>query len=134
MNLTRRLFLKLTSLLLWRISSSPVVGAEPDVALPFGKDFPKLDSLATGEWWKKGGLAASQTENKNAKGKGKGGQPAPPSMDVPRDEVVCYAYYTQQDGVLKMSAQLFPLKPGEERLARLEERALSSTSRREGDV
>jgi hypothetical protein len=41
-------------------------------------------------------------------------------MDVPRDEVVCFAYYTQQQGVLKMSAQLFPLLPGEERVARLE--------------
>ena len=41
-------------------------------------------------------------------------------MDVPRDEVVCFAYYTQQNGVLKMSAQLFPLKPDEERMARLE--------------
>jgi hypothetical protein len=41
-------------------------------------------------------------------------------MDVPRDQVVCFAYYTHQNGVLKMSAQLFPLKPGEERVARLE--------------
>lgn len=41
-------------------------------------------------------------------------------MDVPRDEVVCFAYYTHHNGVLKLSAQLFPLKPDEERKARLE--------------
>jgi hypothetical protein len=41
-------------------------------------------------------------------------------MNVPREEVVCFAYYTHQTGVLKMSAQLFPLKPGEDRVARLE--------------
>jgi 3',5'-cyclic AMP phosphodiesterase CpdA len=33
---------------------------------------------------------------------------------------VCFACYTHQNGVLKMSAQLFPLKPGEDRVARLE--------------
>ena len=81
---------------------------------PFGAEFPNLESLTTGEWWTKGVQAAAQNETKKAKGKGKGGGATPPpSMDVPRDEVVCFAYYTHQNGVLKMSAQLFPLKPGE---------------------
>ncbi len=121
MNLTRRVLLKLTALLFWRSASSSAVAAQPDADLPFGQDNPQLDSLTTGTWWKKGAAAAGQ-EAKNAQGKAKkaGGQPPPPSMDVPRDQVVCFAYYTHQSGVLKMSAQLFPLKPEEERVARLE--------------
>ncbi len=75
-----------------------------DAAQPFGAEFPNLDSLATGEWWMR-----KQTE-KNP----------PPLMDVPRDQVVAFALYTQQAGVLKISAQLYPLKPGEVREARLE--------------
>lgn len=39
---------------------------------------------------------------------------------VPRDQVVAFALYTHDRGVLKMSAQLFPLKPGEAREVRLE--------------
>ncbi len=41
-------------------------------------------------------------------------------MNVPRDEVIAFALYTHQDGVLKISAQLFPLKDGETRTVRLE--------------
>ncbi len=117
MTFTRRLFLKLVPFLFVR---PPRIYA--DVAQPFGEKFPNLDSLTTGEWWTKGTLAAAPGANKNAKGKtkGAGGPPPAPSMDVPRDEVVCFAYYTHQNGVLKMSAQLFPLKSGEERVARLE--------------
>ena len=69
---------------------------------PFGDE--KLDSLATGEWWTK------RQPPRNP----------PPSMDVPRNEVVAFAVYTHDNGVLKLSAQLFPLKPREERIARLE--------------
>jgi len=71
---------------------------------PFGSEFPQLDSLAVGEWWTKKST----------------GRSAPPSMDVPRDQVVAFALYTHDNGVLKLSAQLFPLKPGEPREARLE--------------
>ena len=39
---------------------------------------------------------------------------------VERDEVIGFALYTQQAGVLKMTAQLFPLKPGEDREVTLE--------------
>lgn len=117
MSFTRRLLLKIAPFFFVRASASAA-----DDPQPFGTEFPNLESLTTGEWWKKGMQAAAQNEKKKAKGKGKGGGAAtpPPSMDVPRDEVVCFAYYTQQNGVLKMSAQLFPLKPGEERVARLE--------------
>lgn len=41
-------------------------------------------------------------------------------MRVPRDQVVAFALYTHDHGVLKLSAQLFPLKPGEPREVRLE--------------
>lgn len=43
----------------------------------------------------------------------KGGPPTIP--DVPRDRVICFALYTVQDGILKLSAQLYPLQDGESR-------------------
>ncbi len=43
----------------------------------------------------------------------KGGKVTIP--DVPRDEVICFALYTVQSGVLKLSAQLYPLEEGESR-------------------
>ena len=112
MKISRRQLLKATPLLFVR-----GLGVAAEAPPLFGPEFPQLDSLTTGEWWNKGALAAAS----NGKPKNKGGGQSPaPSMDVPRDEVVCFAYYTQQNGVLKMSAQLFPLKPDEERMARLE--------------
>lgn len=71
---------------------------------PFGAEFENLDSLAVGEWWTK---------------QAKGPNP-PPNLDVPRDEVVAFALYTHDHGVLKLTAQLFPLRPHEPREARLE--------------
>ncbi len=84
------------------VAASATRGDEP--ARPFGKDFPNLDSLATGQWW-----------DKEAKGANR-----PPSMNVPRDEVIAFALYTHDRGVLKLTAQLFPLKPDESREVRLE--------------
>ncbi len=94
-------------------------------AQPFGSEFPNLESLTTGSWWEHGAAAASSDNSFKTKAKAKaktagGGQPAAPPMDVPRDQVVAFAVYTQHGGVLKLSAQLFPLKPGEPREARLE--------------
>ena len=40
--------------------------------------------------------------------------------DVTRDKVICFALYTVQDNVLKLTAQLYPLKDGEDRTVRLE--------------
>lgn len=120
MTISRRLLLKLTTLLLWRTASPSVVGAEPEAANPFGKDYPRLDSLTTGKWWSKGASAAAQSEKKIANGEANSWQPSPTSMDVEREDVVAFALYTHDHGVLKMSAQLFPLKPGEERTTRLE--------------
>ena len=87
-------------------------------ATPFGKAHPQLDRWVTGEWW---------TEPWNKPGP-KGKQPPRPpfALEVSRDEVVAFALYTVDvkpaggPAVLKLTAQLFPLKPGEPRVARLE--------------
>jgi hypothetical protein len=106
MNLTRRLLLQLSALFCWsgaRPASAQQPSAEP--AQPFGAEHPTLDSLATGAWWQK---PAPRGVN------------APPPMDVPREAVVAFALYTHDRGVLKLTAQLYPLKPDEPREARLE--------------
>ena len=41
-------------------------------------------------------------------------------LDVPRDQVIAAALYTVNDRILKLNAQLFPLKDGEDRDVRLE--------------
>lgn len=113
-SVTRRDALKLTAAGLSSLAFQPSSVSAQDFALPFGAQFPELDSLATGEWW----VAKTKMPGKG-KAKG-GGASKPPSMDVPREDVVAFALYTYQAGVLKMTAQLFPLKPGEVREARLE--------------
>ncbi len=40
--------------------------------------------------------------------------------DVSRDKVICFALYTVHNDIMKMTAQLYPLKDGEERTVRLE--------------
>ena len=40
--------------------------------------------------------------------------------EVPRDKVICFALYTVHNNILKMTAQLYPLKPDEDREVRLE--------------
>lgn len=103
-DLTRRTLLKLAALFVWRGGSA--VAAEPaaEPPQPFGGEFPDLDSLAVGEWWTR------RPPRQNP----------PPAMDVPRDQVVAFALYTHDAGALKLTAQLYPLKPGEPREARLE--------------
>jgi hypothetical protein len=105
MNITRRLFLKLSALVS-ASGSIPLAGAaEAESVTPFTAAFPKLDSLATGQWWLK---------------KPNGKEQVPPPMDVPRDQVIAFALYTQDRGVLKLTAQLYPLKLEEKREARIE--------------
>lgn len=65
---------------------------------PVFPGFPKLESKSTGEWWK--------IRNRG--------------LNVPRDQVVAFALYTHDRGVLKMTAQLYPLMPNEARVVRLE--------------
>lgn len=79
--------------------ATPLTAQEPQ---PFGPDFPNLDSDATGQWWK------PRPNGRKAR------------LDVPRDEVVAFAVYTHENGVLKLTAQLYPLKPDEARIAKLD--------------
>lgn len=103
-DLTRRTLLKLGALFVWGGRSAGAAESGTESPRPFGEEFPDLDSLAVGEWWTKRGPR----------------QNPPPAMEVPREHVVAFAVYTHQAGVLKLTAQLFPLKPGEAREARLE--------------
>src|SRR5262249_3300142 len=73
-------------------------------AQPFGADYPTLDSLAVGAW-----CTPHPT-----------GPTLPAAMDVSRLDCVAFALYTHDHGVLKLTAQLFPLRPDEPREARLE--------------
>jgi len=92
-------------LLLALLAGLPLHADDPAV---FGAKFPKLDGLATGQWWK------SQPR------KPKPGPKKIIDLEVPRNEVVAFAVYTHDRGTLKLTAQLFPLKPDEPREARLE--------------
>lgn len=105
MNISRRFLLRLSPLFFWQGAATRLLAASGESPIPFGEDYPKLDSLVTGEWWKR------QYDGK---------RPLPPPMKVPRNEVVAFALYTADRGVLKMTAQLFPLMPDEVREARLE--------------
>lgn len=115
MELARRLWLKAASMLSlgWiprhgtaGVATADTVTGTVGVSneLPFGTDFPDLDSLATGSWW----------------GKESTGPNPAPTMKVPRHEVIAFALYTIDRGTLKLSAQLFPLMPDEPREVRLE--------------
>ena len=90
-----------------------LVNAEPESRELFGEKFQNLDHLSTGEWWKR----ARPPEVPSKKGK-------PPKriieLNVPRDQVVAFALYTQDSGTLKLSGQLYPLMPEESREVRLE--------------
>jgi hypothetical protein len=70
---------------------------------PFGPEFKNLETMSTGAWWK-----VKPNKRRTM------------SLDVPRDQVVAFAVYTHDRGTLKLTAQLFPLKPDEARLVRLE--------------
>lgn len=77
---------------------------------PFGIQFKAIDSDATGEWWKTRTIQRGPRK----------GQRLEPRLMVPRDEVMAFALYTHDSGVLKLSAQLFPLLPDEPRTVTLE--------------
>src|SRR5688500_11809285 len=80
-------------------------GGQPQTAAtPFGQDFPQLDAQTTGQWWE---APASKV-------------PQVIELNVPRDRVVAFALYLHDAGVLKLTAQLYPLFPDEVREARLE--------------
>lgn len=92
-------------------ASAPSPTIAPTDPTPFGAEFPKLDSQSSGRWWEPAPAAQGDAKAK----------PVPPiiDMNVPRDQVVAFALYTHQAGVLKLSAQLYPLLPNEPLTARL---------------
>jgi hypothetical protein len=71
---------------------------EPPVRAPFVK---KEDSLCVNDWWNRPANAIID-------------------LKVPREQVVAFGIYTVHGGVLKLSAQLYPLYPKESREVRLE--------------
>ena len=62
-----------------------------DAELVFGPEFKKLESRATGQWWK---VKPNKRQSMD--------------LDVPRDQVVAFAVYTHDHGTLKLTAQLAP--------------------------
>tara|TARA_B100001057_G_scaffold200320_1_gene200997 strand:+ start:3300 stop:3908 length:609 start_codon:yes stop_codon:yes gene_type:complete len=79
----------------------------PTSAEVFGGKYASLDNRATSDWWTRQG-----PQRKNRK--------AMINLDVPRDKVIGFAIYTLEGSSLKMTAQLFPLKPDESQEIRLE--------------
>lgn len=78
--------------------AQPADPGEAPVKAPFEKG---EDSFCVNDWWK---LPESDIIN----------------LKVPRDEVVAFGIYTVHKGVLKLSAQLYPLYPKESREVRME--------------
>lgn len=115
----RRTFLKTVP----AVAAASQLGSAQNGAPPFGEEFPMLDSQTTGQWWSRAAALpprAGGGAGARAKGGGRANQAPIVDLNVPRDQVVCFAIYTHDRGVLKVSAQLFPLKPDEPREARLE--------------
>lgn len=77
--------------------AQPAAARVPPVPAPFEK----LDTLCVNDWWER--------ERSDII-----------ALRVPREEVLAFGLYTVQGGVLKLSAQLFPLYPEETREVRLE--------------
>ena len=101
--------MKIFLLALLTLSSLPaevIPKSLPTSAELFGKKFPRLDDHATADWWQR------QDQGK--------GRKALINLDVPRKEVIGFAVYTLENSTLKMTGQLFPLKPGESEEVRLE--------------
>jgi len=71
----------------------------------FGPDWENLDSAVNGRWWEKTHTGRKAWLE---------------MVKVPRDEVVAFAIYTIDRGMVKLTAQMYPLYPDESRKARLE--------------
>lgn len=110
--MNRRTALKAAALGTGSLMIAPDFLSAAEAVKPFGEAYANLETLSTGEWWKRPGNQPTPLKN--------GRKAAPPNLNVPRDQVVVFALYTHQASVLKLTAQLFPLKPGEERQVRLE--------------
>lgn len=101
------------------VTLAQVVPANPDPD-PFGtaNEDEYLDTCATGRWWD---LATYPPANYFTKGLFFNKQDA---LDLvknqPRDKTVAFALYTHDSGVLKLTAQLYPLKEGEQMMTHLD--------------
>jgi hypothetical protein len=94
--MSKHLLLPPIALLLFLISACNRV-MEPPVIAPFSG----LDTLCTNDWWNR---APNPIHN----------------VKVERDKVIAFGLYTVSKGILKLSAQLYPLYPDETRQVRLE--------------
>lgn len=99
-------------------SMAPVAGAGQDVSLEnqvglskpaFGEE---LDTLSQGEWWKKD---PTKVLNWN-----KGEDSVIKDLKVAREDVIAFGVYTVHRKKLKLTAQLFPLYPNEDKQVQLE--------------
>ena len=93
MKVNRRAAIKITAVGVGSLAPTPDFFAARAAVQPFGADFKNLETLTTGQWWTKGAGAKTQLKGRRRKAS------APP-MDVPRDQVVAFAVYTHQAGVL----------------------------------
>lgn len=101
-----------TSLLFLLLTISPLAAQlMPTSAEVFGKKFPSLDNRATADWWKRSPDPNAKANKRNR---------LKINLEVPREEVIGFAVYTLQNKTLKLTAQLFPLKPEETQEVRLE--------------
>jgi len=75
----------------------------PASAAPFGQDYPHLDSQTTGQWWVIRAPGAPGTE---AAAKAATKVPQIIELNVPRDQVLAFALYAHEGGVLKLTAAL----------------------------
>jgi hypothetical protein len=82
-------------------SSSSSSSENPTQTPPVMAPFEELDTLATNDWWQRGGNPIFD-------------------LKVERDQVIAFGIYTVANGSLKLSAQLFPLYPDESRAVSLE--------------
>ena len=79
------------------------------------------DALPTAQKGADKAADAKQKQKAKGKAKGKGKQREPLVIpEVARDKVICFCLYTVHEKTLKLSAQLYPLKDGEERTVSLE--------------
>lgn len=106
-----RLSLLVLTLLFVFIAANPSFAQSPFEG-PRGKN---LDSACWDNIWDTKPAAANKKNKKWAKNNF-----LKKFVKVPRDQVVCFALYTQQNKTVKMTAQLFPLKKDESREVRLE--------------
>ncbi len=95
-----------------RQESSATKTAAAAAGQVFGPRFPNLESMATGEWWR---VKPNPRRSMN--------------LNVARDQVVAFALYTHDHGTLKLTAQLFPLMPDEDRMVHLDLRDRDGTWR-----